>query len=110
MYAFHGSLVPYNDPKLTQDGGFTRNSPFLIAMENSGTKVLPHIFNAVIVTTIISAGNSNIYSGSRILYGLAQAGVAPKFSLEPIKVVFHSLPLPLLLHLCIRLLGMFQSR
>ena len=36
-----------------------------------------HIFNAVIVTTIISAGNSNIYSGSRILYGLAQAGVAP---------------------------------
>ena len=51
-------------------------------MENSGTKVLPHIFNAVIVTTIISAGNSNIYSGSRILYGLAQAGVAPKFFLR----------------------------
>ena len=79
---FMGLLVPYNDPKLTQDGGFTRNSPFLIAMENSGTKVLPHIFNAVIVTTIISAGNSNIYSGSRILYGLAQAGVAPKFFLR----------------------------
>ena len=56
----------FHDPKLTEDGGFTRNSPFLIAMENSGTKVLPHIFNAVIVTTIISAGNSTVYAGSRI--------------------------------------------
>ena len=60
-------------------------------MENSGTKVLPHIFNAVIVTTIISAGNSNVYSGSRILYGLAQAGVAPKFFLKLTKVVCHIL-------------------
>ena len=75
---FIGLLVPYNDPKLTQDGGFTRNSPFIIAIENSGTKVLPHIFNAVIVTTIISAANSNVYSGSRILYALAESGVAPK--------------------------------
>ena len=40
---FIGLLVPYNDPKLDQDGGFTRNSPFIIAIENSGTKVLPDI-------------------------------------------------------------------
>ncbi|RCK57608.1 Lysine/arginine permease [Candida viswanathii] len=64
------------------DGGFTRNSPFIIAIQNSGTKVLPDIFNAVIVVTIISAGNSNVYSGSRILYGLAESGVAPKFFLR----------------------------
>ncbi|RCK58106.1 Lysine/arginine permease [Candida viswanathii] len=76
---FIGLLVPYNDPKLTAEGGYTRNSPFIIAIENSGTKVLPHIFNAVIVTTIISAANSNVYSGSRVLYALAQSGVAPKF-------------------------------
>ena len=79
---FIGLLVPYNDPKLTQDGGFTRNSPFIIAIENSGTKVLPDIFNAVIVATIISAGNSNVYAASRIFYGLAESGVAPKFFLK----------------------------
>ena len=82
---FIGLLVPYNDPKLTENGGFTRNSPFLIAMENSGTKVLPHIFNAVIVTTIISAGNSTVYAGSRIFYGLAESGVAPKIFLSTTK-------------------------
>ena len=79
---FIGLLVPYNDPKLDQDGGFTRNSPFIIAIENSGTKVLPDIFNAVIVATIISAGNSNVYAASRIFYGLAESGVAPKIFLR----------------------------
>ncbi|KAI5968571.1 CAN1 [Candida margitis] len=78
---FIGLLVPYNDPKLT-GGSYTSNSPFIIAMNNSGTKVLPHIFNAVIVTTIISAANSNVYCGSRIVYGLAESGVAPKFFLK----------------------------
>ncbi|KAL6454004.1 CAN3 Probable lysine/arginine permease CAN3 [Candida maltosa Xu316] len=86
---FIGLLVPYNDPKLSEEGGYTKNSPFIIAIENSGTKVLPHIINAVIVTTIISAGNSNIYSGSRIFYGLAQSGVAPKFFLKTTK---HGVP------------------
>ncbi|EGW30328.1 arginine, lysine, histidine permease Can1p [Spathaspora passalidarum NRRL Y-27907] len=75
---FLGLLVPYNDDKL-EGGGYTKTSPFIIAMNNSGTKILPDIFNAVILTTIISAANSNIYCGSRILYGLAQSGVAPKF-------------------------------
>ncbi|KAG7665643.1 uncharacterized protein J8A68_000849 [[Candida] subhashii] len=75
---FLGLLVPYDDPKLT-NGGYTSTSPFIVAMINSGTKILPDIFNAVILATIISAGNSNVYSGSRILYGLAQSGVAPKF-------------------------------
>ncbi|CAK9440200.1 uncharacterized protein LODBEIA_P43000 [Lodderomyces beijingensis] len=78
---FMGLLVPYNDPKLS-DGNYTSTSPFIVAMQNSGTKVLPHIFNAVILTTIISAANSNVYTGSRILYGLAEAGVAPKFFMK----------------------------
>lgn len=76
---FIGLLVPFNDPKLGDNGHYTASSPFIIAMENSGTKVLPDIFNAVILITIISAGNSNVYCGSRIVYGLAESGVAPKF-------------------------------
>lgn len=75
---FIGLLVPYNDPKLSSQDSYVASSPFIIAIENSGTKVLPHIFNAVIVSTIISAGNSNVYVGSRILYGLAKNKLAPK--------------------------------
>ena len=33
---FIGLLVPYNDPKLT-GGSYTSNSPFIVAMNNSGT-------------------------------------------------------------------------
>lgn len=88
---FIGLLIPWNDerlgPNVVDDGSgnYTSSSPFIIAMQISGTKVLPDIFNAVILTTIISAGNSNIYFGSRILYGLAESKVAPKFFLKTTK-------------------------
>ncbi|EGV60629.1 arginine, lysine, histidine permease Can1p [Yamadazyma tenuis ATCC 10573] len=75
---FMGLLIPYTNPRLGGDG-YAVSSPFVIAMDLAGTKVLPDIFNGVLLITIISAGNSNIYCGSRILYGLGQAGVGPKF-------------------------------
>lgn len=75
---FIGLLIPYDDPKLDSSGAYSLSSPFIIAMQNSGTKILPDIFNAVLVATIISAANSNVYCGSRILYGLGQARVGPR--------------------------------
>ena len=39
---------------------------------------MPDIFNAVVLVTIISAANSNVYVGSRILFSLAHTGIAPK--------------------------------
>ncbi len=86
---FLGLLVPYNDPKLSSTESYIAASPFVIAMNNSGTKILPDIFNAVILTTIVSAGNSNIYTSSRILYGLAQNGSSFKFFA---KVDKHGVP------------------
>ncbi|CAN6664415.1 basic amino-acid permease [Trichomonascus vanleenenianus] len=74
-----GLLVPYNDPQLESDDSYIASSPFVIAIINSGTKVLPSIFNAVILSTVLSAGNSDVYYGSRILYALAETGVAPKW-------------------------------
>ncbi|CUM49078.1 unnamed protein product [Debaryomyces tyrocola] len=74
---FIGLLVPYDYD--ATDGSYVGASPFIVAMELSGTKVLPDIFNAVILVTIISAANSNVYCGSRVLYSLAQAKVGPKF-------------------------------
>ncbi|KAM9914194.1 hypothetical protein OXX69_000881 [Metschnikowia pulcherrima] len=86
---FMGLLIPYNDPKLGDDSSFAASSPYIIAIQNSGTPVLADIFNAVIFLAIVSAANSNVYSGSRILYGLAQVGVAPKFFL---RVTKHGIP------------------
>lgn len=74
---FMGLLIPYNDPKLSDSSAFAASSPFIVAMKNSGTKILPSIFNAVILIAVISAANSNVYCGLRILYGLAQAKAAP---------------------------------
>lgn len=78
---FIGLTVPFNDPRIQSNslGSYTHSSPYIVAMQIAGTKVLPDIFNAVILVTIISAGNSNIYCGSRILYGLAEVNVAPKW-------------------------------
>ncbi|SCU95360.1 LAMI_0F02168g1_1 [Lachancea mirantina] len=74
---FVGLLVPYDDPKLVSTSSFISSSPFVIAIQNSGTKVLPDIFNAVILITIVSAANSNVYVGSRVLLGLSVSGLAP---------------------------------
>lgn len=76
-----GIVVPANDPKLITaiSGGVSNGaaSPYVIAMENMGITVLPHIVNALLVTSIFSAGNSYCYSGTRAIYGLACDGHAP---------------------------------
>ncbi|KAI9567926.1 amino acid transporter [Boletus coccyginus] len=70
-----GLLVPSDDPSLTT---YASISPFVIAFTNTGIKVLPSIINAAILTSAWSAGSSDLYLGSRSLYGLAVSGSAPK--------------------------------
>lgn len=53
-------------------------SPFVIAANLAGVEALPGIINAVLLTVVLSAANSNVYSGSRILVGLAQESLAPR--------------------------------
>ncbi|OJJ42807.1 hypothetical protein ASPZODRAFT_76018 [Penicilliopsis zonata CBS 506.65] len=81
-----GIVIPYNDPTLLEitsgssgGSGTASASPYVIAMKNLGISVLPHITNALLVTSIFSAGNAYTYCGSRSLYGLALDGHAPKF-------------------------------
>ncbi|KAE8348599.1 amino acid permease [Aspergillus coremiiformis] len=74
---FIGLLVPYTNNDLVKAGNDANSSPFVIAARLAGVKVLPHIINAVLLTVVLSAANSNVYSGSRILIGLAQEGLAP---------------------------------
>ncbi|KAG1795908.1 general APC amino acid permease [Suillus variegatus] len=73
-----GLIVPYNDPNLLQSTGTAAQSPYVIAMTNAGIKVLPSIINAGVMTSAFSAANSFLFCSSRILYGLALRGQAPK--------------------------------
>ncbi|KAG8424694.1 hypothetical protein J3458_001466 [Metarhizium acridum] len=74
-----GIMVPSNDPKLLNaDKADASASPFVIGIQNVGIPTLNHIINAAILTSAWSAGNSFLYSGSRILYSMALNGQAPK--------------------------------
>ncbi|CCF39572.1 histidine permease [Colletotrichum higginsianum] len=73
-----GIIIPYNDPKLENAGaGTAEGSPYVIAMQNMGISVLPHVINALLCTSIFSAGNAYTYCAMRCLYGLALDGQAP---------------------------------
>ncbi|KAH0594027.1 hypothetical protein MHUMG1_08350 [Metarhizium humberi] len=80
-----GIVCAYNDPTLveiwfgTGSAGSAAASPYVIAMESLGVKVLPHIVNFLILTSIFSAGNTYTYAATRALYSLALEGRAPRF-------------------------------
>lgn len=78
-----GIVCASNDPqleKITVGGnGTAAASPYVIAMTNMGIDVLPHIVNALMLTSIFSAGNTYTYCATRSLYGLALEGRAPRF-------------------------------
>ncbi|KAJ5380513.1 uncharacterized protein N7496_002941 [Penicillium cataractarum] len=80
-----GIVIPYNDTTLLDilsgssgGSGTAAASPYVIAMNHLGITVLPHITNALLVTSIFSAGNAYTYYGTRSLYGLSLQGQAPK--------------------------------
>ncbi|RAR01742.1 tryptophan permease [Stemphylium lycopersici] len=71
-----GFNIPYNYPGLsTKD---SRTSPFTIAFQMAGSKAAGSFVNAVVLTSVISAGNHALYAGSRLLYTLGTNGHAPK--------------------------------
>lgn len=75
-----GILIAYNDPKylkLTDDTSNAASSPYVVAMQNLNILVLPHIVNALILTSAFSAGNSYTYCSSRTLYALSVKGFVP---------------------------------
>ncbi|CAF2552005.1 unnamed protein product [Rotaria sp. Silwood2] len=75
-----GCLVPYTSSRLLNGSSSydASASPFVIAIEDAGIKVLPSIFNAVILCAVLSVGNSSVYGASRTLCALAEYGQAPK--------------------------------
>ncbi|KAJ6446853.1 proline-specific permease [Purpureocillium lavendulum] len=73
-----GILVPSDDDQLLGASNASA-SPFVIGIQRVGIPVLNHIINAAILTSAWSAGNSFLYSGSRVLYSMSLTGQAPKF-------------------------------
>ncbi|KAJ4332228.1 hypothetical protein N0V87_008531 [Didymella glomerata] len=81
-----GIVIPYNEKTLLDilagnsgGGGSAAASPYVIAMRNLRINGLPHLVNALLCTSIFSAGNAYTYYGTRSLYGLALESQAPKF-------------------------------
>lgn len=75
-----GFLIPFTDPNLLKSGADNiAYSPFTMVFQKSGLAMAASIMNAVILTSVLSCGNSGLYVASRMLYSLAKEGKAPKF-------------------------------
>ncbi len=73
------SLIPYTDPNLLEASAENvAASPFTLIFERAGLAAAASVINAVILTSVLSAGNSTLYSGSRLVYSMAQGDAAPK--------------------------------
>lgn len=53
-------------------------SPFTMVFEKVGIAGAASLMNAVILTSVLSAGNSGMYASSRMLYSMAKENMAPK--------------------------------
>ncbi|EXJ86748.1 hypothetical protein A1O3_03702 [Capronia epimyces CBS 606.96] len=76
-----GMAVPYDNDRLvgaTKAKTSAAASPFVIAIQLAGIKVLPDIINASLLVFVISAANTDIYVGARTLYSLAKDKQAPQ--------------------------------
>jgi len=74
-----GFLIPFTDPNLLKSGAASiAFSPFTIVFQRSGMALAAGLMNAVILTAVLSCGNSGLYAGSRMLYSMAKSGKAPK--------------------------------
>ncbi|KAI9933559.1 hypothetical protein ASPWEDRAFT_61416 [Aspergillus wentii DTO 134E9] len=76
---FIGILLPYSDSRLLGSSSDAASSPLTIALSDAGILPAAHLINALIVISVISAGNGSLYVGSRTLLFMARNGKAPRF-------------------------------
>jgi aromatic amino acid transport protein AroP len=66
------SLMPWM--KMTKE-----ITPFVMVFQSLDQNFIAHVLNAIVLTAALSVYNSGVYSNSRMLFGLATQGNAPKF-------------------------------
>lgn len=72
-------LIPYTDPNLLKGGiENVAVSPFTLVFERAGLAAAASVMNAVILTSVLSVGNSGLYAATRMLYAMSREGKAPK--------------------------------
>ncbi|KAA8732774.1 amino acid permease [Acinetobacter qingfengensis] len=78
--AIIGTLIPYDDPLLLKaaDNNDISLSPFTLLYEKAGLAFAASVMNTVILTAVLSAGNSGMYSSTRMLWNMAKECRAPK--------------------------------
>ena len=77
------TVIPYTDPNLLNTNIENISiSPFTLVFERFGLAAAASIMNAVILTAVLSAGNSGLYVSTRMLYAMAETGQAPKCFLK----------------------------
>lgn len=75
-----GFLIPYTNPNLLKtDLNNIGVSPFTLVFQKAGLAFAASVMNAVILSSVLSAGNSGMYASTRVLYAMAKDGLAPKF-------------------------------
>lgn len=65
-------LIPWNQ----LDG---HASPFVQVLASIGLKGAAHVMNFILITAVLSAGNSGIYGATRMLHSMASQGEAPQY-------------------------------
>lgn len=66
-----GALLPWQDASVSE-------SPFVTVFDMIGIPYAADIMNLVIITALISVANSGLYASTRMLWSLANEGMAPK--------------------------------
>lgn len=70
-------IVPSTEPRLGSSST-AAGSPYVIAIQAAGIKVLPGLINACIIVSATSAGIGDLYTSVRTLHSMAGSGLAPK--------------------------------
>ncbi|MDT3959303.1 amino acid permease [Staphylococcus kloosii] len=71
-----GMLIPYNSPALMGGESDVATSPFTLVFKNAGLAFAASFMNAVILTSVLSAGNSGMYASTRMLYSMSKDKLA----------------------------------
>ncbi|KAI1068653.1 hypothetical protein LB507_006168 [Fusarium sp. FIESC RH6] len=74
-----GMIVDPRNEGLVSGSGNAKSSPWVIAIQAAGIKVLPSIVNACILVSAWSAGNSYCWVGSRIILAMTTDKQLPQF-------------------------------
>ncbi|EAF7289885.1 amino acid permease, partial [Listeria monocytogenes] len=75
-----GMIIPYTNPNLlSAEATDVAISPFTLVFEKASLAFAASVMNAVILTSVLSAGNSGLYASTRMLWAMARDKKAPKF-------------------------------